>query len=73
MSQADTINVPIEISKRQLKALSWQFGSARILSRDKIRDYVDGLWIEQIVKIEKEYREFKKTNPPHEQTRTTQI
>lgn len=63
MSQADTINVSIEISKRQLKALSWNFGISRILPRNQIRDYVEGLWIEKIVKIEKEYREFKKNQP----------
>ena len=63
MSQADTINVPIEISKRQLKALSWKINDGKILSRDQIREIVAALWIEKIVKIEKEYRDFKKTQP----------
>lgn len=60
----ETINVPVEISKRQLRALSWDLDAPSIISRERIREIVTELWMERVRKAESEYLAFKRTQQP---------
>lgn len=58
-SPTDIINVPVEVTRRQLLALGWKNGD-KIASREEFREFVSELFIQNITPIESEYRAWKK-------------
>ena len=59
MSDTETINVEVKITKRQMRALGWRDGK-KAASRDDIRDLVHGLIAPDIEATEQAYLAHRK-------------